>query len=412
MTTSLRARAGFTGALALACAGLTGIAAPAHAATPDSANAAHFLTSQLAASGHHFESSGYADYGLTIDAVLGLDSAQSGQTEATAAAADVAKNVTTYQGDGTSELYAGATAKLLVLTEAQGGSITRYLDQLKGLEADNGQFKDKSQYGDYSNTIGQAMAVIGLARAHQSDAKAAAFLADQQCADGGFRIKLSGDCAGDTDATSMAVQALSAAGGHDAEITKAVNFIAGQQQADGGVVEPAAQAAPNTNSTGLAAVAFALAGRTSQAAKAKAFVNSLQFGCDVPAALRGAYAYDKASFDAQVAKGSSATPTDKERRAGTQALLAITQQPYLKISAGGSATAPALSCASSSPTSSTTSSSTTTATSTTSVTTGPPVVTDGPSSGGNDGVLLAGFAALGGAALAGAGLRRRLRSDR
>ncbi len=314
-------------------------------------------------------------------------------------------------------MYAGATAKLLVFAQAQGLATGGYLTQLKSLEQASGQFKDQSAYGDYSNTIGQSLAIIGLARAGQPDAKAVDFLLKQQCNDGGFRMTFTDtQCtttAGDTDATSLAVQALSAEGGHDAAVTKAVNFIAGKQQSNGGVVEPAAQAAPNTNSTGLAAVAFTLAGKTAEAAKAKSFVAGLQFGCTFPAALRGGFAFDQASFDALRAKGSKATVSDKEHRATTQAVLALIPQPYLKITAGGSATAPALSCATSSPTSSATSTASSTSGSATSTTTGPPIITDGSQpGGGNAGVLFAGVAVLGGAALAGTGLRRRLRSQR
>lgn len=425
MTSTLRTRAGLTGALALACVGLTGFAAaaPARAAQPDGTTGAHFLAQQLAAGGDHFSVSAgtasYADYGLTIDAILGLDSARTGQSEAQRAAAYVSKNAPAYRtGGDPHEAYAGATAKLLVFAQAQGLPTAAYLKDLKSLEQSTGQFKDTSQYGDYSNTIGQSLAIVGLIRAGQTDAKAVDFLLQQQCADGGFRMTFTGSCSGDTDATSLAVQALAAAGGHQAQLTKAVNFIAGQQEANGGVIEPAAVSGANTNSTGLAAVAFALAGRTAEAAKAKSFVQSLQFGCSAPAALRGGFAFDKKSFDAQVAKGAKATPGDKEHRATAQALLAYSQVPYLKITAGGTASAPALRCAPSAPTSTATgtasqSASATSSAAATSTTTGPPIITDGPSAGnGNTGVLFAGAAVLGGAALAGAGLRRRLRSGR
>lgn len=413
LTTSFLTRAGLTGVLALSCAGLTGLAAagPAHAATPDSGTAAHFLATQLAAGGDHFSVSAggtsYADYGLTIDGVFSLDSAHSGQAEATRAASYITKNAASYNSYG-QDLYAGATAKLLVFAEAQGLPTAGYLKQLKSLEQSSGQFKDKSAYGDYSNTIGQSLAVIGLIRAGQPDAQAVDFLAQQQCSDGGFRMTFTGSCTGDTDATSLAVQALVAAGGHGAAVDKAVDYIAGQQQADGGVLEPAAEAGANANSTGLAAVAFALTGRNAEASKAKNFVAGLQFGCAAPAALRGGFAFDKKSFDAATAQGSTAKVSDQERRATTQAVLAFTQQPYLTITAGGAATAPALSCATTSPTSTTSPSSTTSATSTT---TGPAIITDGPQSGGgNTGVLFGGAALLGGALLTGAGLRRRMRS--
>ncbi|WP_446664344.1 prenyltransferase/squalene oxidase repeat-containing protein [Flexivirga sp. B27] len=419
MTTTLRARAGLTGAIALACAGLTGIAAPAHAATPTVDTGAHFLSGELTAGGDHLSisagGSSYPDYGLTIDAVLGLDAVQTGQSAAQRAATYITKNSAAYTTGGTEgEQYAGATAKLLVFSQAQGLPTSKIVADLKGLETDNGQFKDKSTYGDYSNTMGQSLAVVGLTRAGQPDTKAVDFLLKQQCDDGGFRITFTGSCTGDTDATSLAVQALSAAGGHDAQIDKAIGFISGKQEANGGVVEPGAEnGGPNTNSTGLAAVAFSLAGKTTQAAKAKSYVESLQFGCSAPAELRGGYAFDDKTFAEQRAKGSKATVTDQELRATPQALLAISQQPYLKITAGGSAAAPALDCSAApapTPTSSSTGTATASATAS-STTTGPAVITDGPSDGGNNGLLFGGVAALGGVALAGAGLRRRLRSN-
>jgi hypothetical protein len=415
MTTSPLTRAGLTGALAVTCVGLAGLAlaGPASAATPDSGTAGHFLAGQLQTGGDHFTVTGYADYGATIDAVLALDAAKTGQGEAGRATSYVVKNAAAYNSYGTA-LYAGATAKLLVFAQAQGLPTARYLTQLKSLEQPTGQFQDRPATQDYSNTIGQSLAIVGLTRAGQSDASAVSFLAKQQCADGGFRMSFTGSaCTGDTDATSLAVQALSAAGGHQAEIAKAASFIASKQQANGGVVEPASQASANANSSGLAAVAFTLAGRTAEATKAKNFVSSLQLGCSAPSALRGAIAFDQKGFQALKAKGAKAAPSDQERRASSQALLALDPQPYLTLRAGGATVAPALTCAAPAKTSvSATPSATADPDSgAASTTTGPVVVTDGNrSNGGNGHVLLAGAAVLGGAVLVGGGVRRRMSS--
>ncbi|TWE10508.1 hypothetical protein BKA23_2877 [Rudaeicoccus suwonensis] len=404
-------RAGRTGTLALACAGIVAVAvaAPASAATPNGTTAAAYLTGRLAAGGGHLSTSGYVDYGLTIDAILALDAAGTGQSAAKTAAAYVSKNAAQYNTYD-SDLYAGATAKLIVFAEAQGLPTSGYIKQLLSLEQSTGQFKDKSVYGDYSNTIGQSLAVIGFKRAGQPNAKGVAFLAAQQCGDGGFRISFTGTCTSDADATSMAVQALAASGGHAAAVTKAVDYLAGQQTAAGGVVDAAAGSSPNANSTGLAAVAFKLAGRTADAEKARSFVASLQYGCSFPAALRGGIAYDASSFAAQKAKGASATPQDSDTRSTAQAALAYTQVPYVAITAGGSATAPALNCSTSSPAPSTSPTSATGSGSASATTTGPVVVTDGGAGGSNNEVIAAAAVMLGGAAITGVGIRRRLRN--
>ncbi|WP_265444636.1 hypothetical protein [Flexivirga meconopsidis] len=411
MTTIRFAGAGFA---TIACAGLTSLAlaAPAHAATPDAGTAGSFLSAQLAAGGDHFSTSAggqqYPDYGLTIDAVFALDAARVGQQEAKKAAAYINKNAASYNSAG-GDRYAAATAKLLVFSQVQGLPSSGYADQLLSLQQPNGQFKDKSAYGDYSNTIGQSLGLIGLQRTGKPNASGVAFLLKQQCNDGGFRISFTGGCTSDPDATTYAVQALAASGGHDAAIGKASGYLAGEQTAGGGIVEPAAGPNPNANTTALAAVAFQLAGNQAAATKAKNFVAGLQYDCSFPAALRGGFAYDSAAFDAQKAKGKAATATDSDRRSTSQAVLGLTGQPYLTLTAGGSSAAPALAC--DAPTPSPTGSSTSTGPATaTSTTTGPPIITDGGSAGsGNTGVLVAGGVVLGGAALAGAGLRRRLR---
>ncbi|NNG39477.1 terpene cyclase/mutase family protein [Flexivirga sp. ID2601S] len=413
MTTTRRAGAGLA---TIACAGLTGfaLAAPAGAATPDAGTAGSFLTAQLAAGGDHFSTSAggqsYPDYGLTIDAVLALDAARVGQQGAGRAAAYVSKNAASYNAMG-SDLYAAATAKLLVFAQVQGLPSAGYAGQLRSLQQPSGQFKDKSAYGDYSNTIGQSLGVIGLQRAGTPNAAATAFLLKQQCTDGGFRISFAGACTSDPDATTYAVQALAASGGHAAAIGKAAGFLAGKQTANGGIIEPAAGPTPNANTTALAAVAFTLAGNPAAAAKAKAFVAGLQYDCSFPAALRGGIAYDRKAFDAQKAKGKASTAIDSDRRSTSQAVLGLTGTPYLTLTAGGSASAPSLACGAPAPTGTPSATGTATGTATaTSTTTGPPIITDGGTTGtGNSAFVVGGAAAVGGVALASAGLRRRLR---
>lgn len=415
MHTSLPARAGIAGA---AVTGLFALSISPASASPASDGAAHFLAAQLAAGGNHLSQSvgseSYDDIGLTLDAILGLDATKSGQAEAAKAASYVVANGGAYVGTG-SESYAGATAKTLVMTQSRGlapvAGGANLVTRLKALETSTGQFKDKSIYGDYSNSIGQSLALIGLKRAGAGpDAKAVTFLLNQQCADGGFRLGFSGACTSDPDVTSFAVQALSAVG-KSAAATKGANFLATKQNSAGGVGGGTATSGANANSTGLAAVAFQLTGKTANAAKASAWVKGLQYDCTASSAMRGGIAYNAA---AKASNKSLAAPIDQDLRSTSQAVLGLTLTSYANVRAGGAAVAPALSCGggTTGPTSSPTtskpanptgpaSSTTTTSTggsstggSTTSVVTGPPVQTDGPSSGDNAAVLGLGGSAL------------------
>ncbi|GAB3754896.1 hypothetical protein GCM10027599_17960 [Yimella radicis] len=442
MTLLTTARAGFAGTATLAAFAFA--VAPAHAATTPDDAASAFMAGQLAAKGNYlnaeFGGESYPDYGLTIDALLGVAGTGTGTAQISKTADWLVANGTSYYGAG-SEAYAGSLAKQVVMLQATGRPSGALLTKLKSMQTAAGRFSDKSEYGDYSNTIGQSWALIALKRSGEAvPTKAIDLLVAQQCADGGFRLELgAAKCTSDSDVTSFAVQAL-AANGRTTAVSKAAGYLATQQVASGGVRGGTSTESPNSNSAGLAAVAFTLAGRTDNAAKATAFVKTLQFGCSAPAALRGAIAYDKPAFDAKIAAGSRAVVTDQETRATPQAMLALTLTPYVRTIAGGSAGVTALDCgtnptssptataspsSTSSPssststtTSSTTSSTTTTSagtattSSSTSIVTGPPVVTDGPTStdGGADLGVLAGVGAFFASICAGAmahGRRRR-----
>ncbi len=74
---------------AVACTASVALAASAQAAVPEAQTSAGALSTYLAANGDHFhttyDGTDYADYGLTLDGVLALDSAGVGSTESTAA---------------------------------------------------------------------------------------------------------------------------------------------------------------------------------------------------------------------------------------------------------------------------------------------------------------------------------------
>ena len=351
---------------------------------------ADYLEEQLRAGGHHFsvEFGGvaYPDYGVTADAVLALAAAGTGQDEATLATAYLADNVGSYasydDGDPTTvdDIYAGSVAKLLTVATAQGVDPTAFggwdlVATLQDRENAQGRFVDQTTWTDYSNTFGQSFALLGLQRAGASvSADARAYLLAQQCPGGGFALEMSdagcsGDADADPDATAMAVQALLAVGGAATQAGAGLDYLAALQNGDGAIGGAGPTASPNANSTGLAGQAFLAGGRTAQARATQQYLGSLQYGCDLPAALRGGIAYDEAAYDAQVAAGDAAAPSDQDRRSTSQALLALAGVPLGAVTAAGSAAeAPALACATSTPTSTPTS--TGTATNTGGATTG------------------------------------------
>ena len=101
----------------------------------------------------------------------------------------------------------------------------------------------------------------------------------------------------------------------------------------------------SANSTGLAATAFAVAGRDDARAQALGYLDSLTFGCETPA-LAGAVAYNRADFDAAVAQGAQAAPDGTITRSTAQALMGRTDSSYVTVTSGAqTAATPALDCA-------------------------------------------------------------------
>lgn len=161
------------------------------------------------------------------------------------------------------------------------------------------------------------------------------FLRAQQCADGGFRLYPQAEpCASNPDATGIAVQALvAAAGPADTDVTEATAYLAGLMDSNGGIGGEPPTDGVNANSTGLAAGAFAAAGDTANAAKARSFLASLHLGCTAPEELRGAIAYDAAAL----ARPELGTQL---RMATGQAAVGLAGQSYVTVSAAGNAADP------------------------------------------------------------------------
>ncbi|MGB7982563.1 MAG: hypothetical protein WCF36_17415 [Candidatus Nanopelagicales bacterium] len=338
----------------------TAAAGPATSTDPALVGA-RFLEQELIDSDYtlpiDFGTGPFPQWGLVADAVLALAAAGTGQDAGSAATAVLADNVLDYTGFGDpDEVYAGATAKLLNVAVAQGVDPRSFggfdlVATLRSLEAANGRFADQSAFDDYSNVFGQSLAIIGLTRTASVDDVAVQYLETQQCSNGGFPTTMAdAGCTDDTtaevDATAFAVQALILARGTGgAGVRAGLDFLAAQQGATGGFGGGSLQPDDNANSTGLAAQALLAGGRSAQARQALAFITPLQLGCTVPAALRGAIAYDQTAYDAAEAAGSSAQATDQERRATSQALLALAGVPLGSVTnTGATAQAPALEC--------------------------------------------------------------------
>jgi hypothetical protein len=313
------------------------LAAAAGVAAPQSAYAADFLARTLAAGGDHYvyPLSTVFDGGNTIDAILALDGIGAGADEADAAFAYLEANIGGYIGTDFASLYAGPTAKLLLAVVAHGGDPTAFggLDlvaKLKSTEGavEPGRFSDLPldcgfPQCDFSNTIGQSLAIVALVRAGEPISTASVdFLLAQQCTDGGFRINMDAQgCTSDADATSFAVQALLAAGSA-AAAGDALDHLAAVQLHSGGLVSDDGVA--NANTTAVAAQAFAAGGRDADLADARGFLVSLQYTCSSPAALRGGIAFS-------TAKRSTKAPSDEDLRATPQSALALSGQSLLSV---------------------------------------------------------------------------------
>jgi hypothetical protein len=321
---ALRSVVALIAALALAA----GLAPPATAEgepIDPLTTAAGWLARQLV-DGERFEQTfgtdTFPDYGLTIDAVLAFAAAGVADDFGSAAAAYTARsaNTTGYIGDGDAgtgvgEFYAGATAKLALLAQVRGLDPRAWgedgvdlIARLLYLEDADGRFADQSQWGDFSNSIGQSIAIVVLHRQAGVDPSLAAIdmLLTSQCPDGGFALELNDQaaCTSGVDSTAYAVQALLLAG-RTTEAGAGLDWLASAQQDDGGFTSTDGTDG-NANSTGVAAQALAVGGRDAEAGRAVAYLVGLQQQCDAPEADRGAIAFDESGFDAGTAVRATA----------------------------------------------------------------------------------------------------------
>jgi hypothetical protein len=273
------------------------------------------------------------DYGLTADVVLALDSAGVGKVAARRATKALKRNVRAYTGDTAFEnhagFYAGSFAKLLNVAAAQhakprhfgGSNRNNLIATLRSLEcgsgsratcpaSDDGRFSDISVAGDFSNTIGQSLALIGLERTTKKgpSKRSVVYLRRQQCAHGAFPLELStAGCAASVDATSFAVQALLAHGTKKATAA-ALDGAAWLKRHQNGNGSFTGNGVANTNSTGLAAQALRAVGRDKAADKAVKWIRSLQVKCGGQPANRGKIRYARTASGDPVRATSQAVP--------------------------------------------------------------------------------------------------------
>ena len=314
------AQAAFVVLTALAAVLLSALPAAADPGSTESRSdlALDWLAAELAANDGLFTvtfgTEVFPDQGLTIDAILAEVAGGRGTDPIVTESVDAVDEVLgSYIGSDFGESYAGATAKALFLQQVLGHDLGGATDLDANLRAliqtsgdQQGRFSDESAFGDFSNGIGQAIAILALDRTSGGvPADALTFLLDQQCSDGSFRLNFgaTASCAapseGDADATAFALSSLltqpSSAAVDDA-ITAAVDRLIADQEPNGGFV---GTGAVNSNTTGLAAAALRAAGEGSAADAAARFLAGLQLG-DCADDDFGAIAYDQSAFAAGI----------------------------------------------------------------------------------------------------------------
>lgn len=328
--------------------------APTAASVAEADAAADWLVKQLDSGLMQNEEFGSSDHGLSIDTALALD-AVGGHDDTVATITDaVAASVESYTTGvdfGTEDVYAGSTAKALVLAVSQDEDPRDFggvdlLDRLEGLVATEepivGRVEDGTEGDDYANVLAQAFAAHGLVRSESSEAEAALdFLLTQQCEAGFFRLELTADKTADeqscdaaapdepaVDTTALVAGLLQPVEQAHPDLAdaldRAAKWMAGQQADDGSFTGGTDAEGANANSTGLAGWAFGLLGEEEAAGRAAQWIGDRQAaGDDECAADAGAIAYDDAALAAACADGIGDTDVDQWRRTTAQAAPAL-----------------------------------------------------------------------------------------
>ncbi|TDC20710.1 hypothetical protein E1265_20820 [Streptomyces sp. 8K308] len=188
----------------------------------------------------------------------------------------------------------------------------------------------------YDGVLRQSIALLAQdAAGFEPGAPAVDWLLGQQCADGSFlsfRADPQEPCpdvtAADSNATALAAQALTALGGHEEQVTAALDWLVGVQNADGGwSFNPGGPS--DANSTAVVVSAFSAAGQDPAEVRREGnspfdALAAFQLGCDAPEDERGAFAWqpdpesgeltanDAATVDAVLASAGSGLLVDPE----------------------------------------------------------------------------------------------------
>lgn len=301
----------------------------------------------------------YDDYGLSIDAALAL-AAVGGHDATVGQISDaVAAHVGSYTTGvdwASSDVFAGPTAKALVMAQTAGADPTTYggVDLVKQLNRRvstsapiKGRIQDRTDGADYANVIGQLYAVQGLAAAGSGKAgPALGFLLKQQCEAGYFRLNFTKSktradqtCEGgnpettsapDTDVTALAVLSLRSLHSAKPSVTSAlgdaVRWLKSRQKANGSFGGGTSTEGSNANSTGLAGWALGVSRACTAAVEAAGWIGGLQVSTPTGGPLDGeigAVAYARSAFTAAEAEGITEAARDQWRRSTAQAAPAL-----------------------------------------------------------------------------------------
>ncbi|MFK0253241.1 prenyltransferase/squalene oxidase repeat-containing protein [Streptomyces sp. NPDC090445] len=214
----------------------------------------------------------------------------------------------------------------------------------------------------YDGVWRQSVALLAQHTVGVKPAKeAVAWLAGQQCVNGGFasfRADAAAACDAttmyDTNATAMAVQALKTLGGQDAAVKKSVDWLKSVQNEDGGwAFVPGSPS--DANSTAVVVSALTVAGEKPAEVKSKAGKSAYEgllafrLGCAAqPPSDGGAFAYQPAdgkllpNADATAAatlaalgKGAVVAPAAKDTPAGPSACAASAEPDAAGLAGAG-----------------------------------------------------------------------------
>ncbi|HEU5269559.1 MAG TPA: prenyltransferase/squalene oxidase repeat-containing protein [Jatrophihabitans sp.] len=249
---------------------------PAAAAGGPTGAASAYLVGKLV-TGDHLTNSFGVDYGLTADLAISLAASDDQDPALAKVVGYLAAHVADYADPaGTGQYpgpYSGAVGKLALVAEATGQDPHNFggFDLLKTLTdhvctaADSaGSCTAAGDFYQAFSPISQAFGILALARAGVTPPAAAVTRLEQmQCTDGGFSSELppATPCASDVDATGYALQALSQVTGTGTAVGNGRSYLLAGQQPDGGFIGASGE---NANSTALASQGLLVTGSGSQ----------------------------------------------------------------------------------------------------------------------------------------------------